>query len=154
MKPASRVRLTALVLTLGYASTALAGSMDVVIENAWSRASIGTDRPGVAYMKILNAGDEPITLMGLRTDLAKMPEIHQTSTSADGISSMASASDISIPPGESAVLEPGGLHVMLMQLLRPMQEGVTFPLTLVFSDGGEVTIDVPILGIAARGPQD
>ena len=35
-----------------------------------------------------------------------------------------------------------------------MTEGETFPLTLLFVDGREVTVEVPILGIAARGPED
>jgi copper(I)-binding protein len=43
---------------------------------------------------------------------------------------------------------------MLMRLQQPMTEGETFPLTLLFVDGGEVTVEVPILGIAARGPED
>ena len=41
-----------------------------------------------------------------------------------------------------------------MRLKEPMTEGDTFPLTLLFDDGGEVTVHVPILGIAARGPED
>jgi len=35
-----------------------------------------------------------------------------------------------------------------------MTEGETFPLTLLFEDGGQTIVEVPILGIAARGPGD
>ena len=90
---------------------------------------------------------------GLATPLAMMPEIHETTINAEGVSSMAPVGDITIAPGESVVLEPGGLHAMLMRLQEAMTEGESFPLTLTFSDGGEVTVDVPILGIAARGPE-
>ena len=41
---------------------------------------------------------------------------------------------------------------MLMMLQGPMVEGETFPLTLTFNDGGEIAVEVPILGVAARGP--
>jgi copper(I)-binding protein len=82
-----------------------------------------------------------------------MPDIHQTSTNADGVSSMAPAGEIEIAPGESVSLEPGGLHAMLMRLQRPMAKGESFSLTLDFSDGGEIVVEVPILGIAARGPE-
>ncbi|PTC00052.1 hypothetical protein C9975_09645, partial [Thalassospira xiamenensis] len=79
----------AALLTLGGLSVpALAGPEDVVVENAWSRASIGMNRPGAAYMTIRNAGDEPVTLIGLKTPLAMMPEIHETKTNAEGVSSM------------------------------------------------------------------
>ncbi len=146
--------LVALTLPLGLATSALAGSDDVVVENAWARASIGSSRPGAAYMEIRNAGDAPVTLTGLRTDLTVMPEIHRSSTDAQGVSSMNPEGAITIAPGESVELAPGGLHAMLMQLRRPMEEGESFPLTLIFSDGGEATVEVPILGIAARGPDD
>jgi copper(I)-binding protein len=142
----------AAVAIAGLAGIALAQEPIVVIEDAWSRASIGMNRPGAAYMTIRNLGDDTETLIGLRTDLAMMPEIHLSSTNDQGVSTMMPMGDIEIAPNEALALEPGGLHVMLMRLSRPMVEGETFALTLVFADGDETTVEVPILGIAARGP--
>ena len=99
--------LAALLLMSGLAIGASAGSEGVVVTNAWSRASIGSGRPGAAYMEIRNTGDEPVTLTGLRTDLAMMAEIHRTSTNAQGVTSMAPAGEIVIAPGETIALEPG-----------------------------------------------
>lgn len=143
----------ALMFASGTATSAFAGSEDVAVDSAWARASIGVNRPGAAYMTIHNTGDEAVTLTGIRTDLAMMPDIHRTSTNAEGVSSMAPAGEIEIAPGEAVSLEPGGLHAMLMRLQRPMAEGESFSLTLDFSDGGEIVVEVPILGIAARGPE-
>lgn len=149
--------LHGLVAVLIFASSAttsaIAGSKDVDVEAAWARASVGASRPGGAYMTIRNSGDETVTLVGIRTDLAMMSDIHQTSTNAAGVSSMAPVGEIEIAPGGSVSLEPGGLHAMLMQLQRPMAEGESFSLTLDFSDGGEIVVEIPILGIAARGPE-
>lgn len=145
--------LLALAMAGSAGVPALAGSEDVVVEDAWARASIGTSRPGAAYMTVRNTGDEPVVLTGLATDLAMMPEIHQTSTNDQGVSSMAPAGEIEIAPGESVELAPGGLHAMLMRLTRPMVEGESFTLILSFDDGGEVAVEVPILGMAARGPE-
>ena len=146
-----------LVATIVFASSAatptFAGSESVVVEDAWSRASVGVNRPGAAYMTIHNTGDEAVMLVGIRTDLAMMPDIHQTSTNAEGVSSMAPAGEIEIAPGDSVSLEPSGLHAMLMRLQRPMVEGESFFVNLDFSDGGEIAVEVPILGIAARGPE-
>ena len=86
--------LAALLTLGGFSAPALAGPEDVVVENAWSRASIGMNRPGAAYMTIRNTGDEPVTLTGLATPLAMMPEIHESKTNADGVSSMAPADEI------------------------------------------------------------
>lgn len=138
----------------GASMPALADADDIVIDSAWARASIGMNRPGAAYMTIRNTGAEPVTLIGLSTPLAMMPTIHETNTSAEGVSSMAPTGEIIIAPGESVALEPGGLHAMLMRLQEPMVEGETFPLTLIFDGGDEATVDVPILGFAARGPDE
>ena len=145
--------LAVLLMVAGLSAPALAGSEDVVVESAWSRASIGTSRPGAAYMTVRNRGEDAVTLTKIATPLAMMPEIHESKTNSDGVSSMAPAAEITIEPGQSVALEPGGLHAMLMKLQEPMTEGETFPLTLTFSDGGKVTVEVPILGIAARGPE-
>lgn len=153
MKTTLSGALAALLVVAGLSESVLAGAEDVVVDGAWSRASIGTSRPSAAYMTIRNTGEEAVTLTGIRTDLAMMSEIHRTSTNDRGVSSMAPAGEIELAPGETIALEPGGFHAMLMQLQRPMTEGDTFSLTLVFSDGGEVTLEVPILGIASRGPE-
>ena len=145
--------MAALMFASNAAMPAIAGYEDIVVEDAWARASIGVNRPGAAYMTMRNTGDEAVTLTGLRTDLAMMPDIHQTSTNAEAVSSLAPAGEIEIAPGEAVSLEPGGLHAMLMRLQRPMAEGENFSMTLDFSDGGEITVEVPILGIAARGPE-
>ena len=154
MKRTTLAALAALTATLAAPGTALAGSEDVVVESPWARASIGTSRPGAAYMEVRNTGDEAVTLTGIETGIAATSEIHRSSTNDQGISTMAPAGDITIPPGESVALETGGLHVMLMQLQSPLTEGESFPLTLTFSDGGEASVEVPILGFAARGPED
>ena len=149
-----RIHALAGLLTVGgFSVPVLAGSEKVVVEGAWSRASIGTSRPGAAYMTIRNTGDEAVTLTAIRTDVAMRPQIHRSSTNDQGVSSMAPAGEIEIAPGDMVALQPGGLHAMLMGLQRPMTEGETLSLTLEFTDGGEVTVEVPILGIAARGPE-
>ncbi len=153
MKSVFAVAITALSFSLGLPTATFAGSEDIAIEDAWARASIGVSRPGAAYMTVRNTGTDPVTLVGLETPLAMMPQIHETKTDATGMSSMAPAGDIVIAPGESVFLEPGGLHAMLMRLQSKMVEGESFSLTLVFAGEETVTVNVPILDIAARGPE-
>lgn len=128
-------------------------SPQIVVESAWARASLGISRPGGAYLTVRNEGSDPISLVGLRTEISGMASIHETRTNSEGVSSMVPADDIVIPAGGTIALEPGGYHAMLMQLRSPLVEGETFALTLLFSDGTEIDITVPILGIGARGPE-
>lgn len=124
----------------------------ILIEAPWARASIGTSRPGAAYMTIRNAGTEGITLTSMRADISANVSIHKTEVDGDGVSRMSPQKSVNVPAGESISLEPGGLHVMMMNLQAPLNEGSEFPLTLVFENGEEMTISVPVLGIGARGP--
>jgi len=153
MKNKLSAMMMALSFIIGMSTGAIAGSDDIIVEAPWSRASIGTSRPSVAYMTIRNRGTEAVTLTGLQTEAAMRAEVHRTSTDEQGLSRMEPAGDIVIAPGETVSLEPGGLHAMLMMLSRPLTEGETFPLLLKFDDGSELTVDVPILSIATRGPE-
>lgn len=147
------IRWIYLMLLFVFASApAFAGPDDVAVENAWSRASIGTKRPSVVYMTIRNNGDNVLTLGSVNTDLAAISEMHQTSTNDRGVSSMARVADLEIPPKGTIALEPGGLHLMLMGLQRPMVEGESYVLSLDFGDHGSVIVRVPILGFTSRGP--
>jgi copper(I)-binding protein len=152
MKMIATATLALALLTA--APPVLAEEDEVVIEGAWSRASIGTSRPGVAYMTLRNTGDAPVTVTGLRTDLAMMPMIHASTTDTQGVTRMSHMEQVEIAAGETVALEPGGLHVMLMDLQRPMVEGESFSLSLILAGGEEIAVEVPILGMAARGSAD
>lgn len=122
------------------------------VSGAWARASIGTSRPGAAYLTVRNAGEAPDALVAIETPAAAMPMIHTTAVSADGVARMEHVPSLEVPPGGSVMLEPGGMHLMLMELTAPLAEGAILPLTLVFEEAGAVEITVPILAIAAKGP--
>lgn len=124
----------------------------IEIEDAWSRASIGTDRPGVVYLTIRNTGAADDVLMGIATPAAGMPMLHETVVT-DGIASMPHVMSVPVPAGSTIELEPGGFHAMLMGLTQKLEKGATFPVTLTFRDAGTVTVDVEILGMGAKGPE-
>lgn len=125
---------------------------DLVVERPWARASIGTSRPGAAYLTIRNEGAEADTLTGVEASIAGQAEVHHTTTDASGVTRMEPAGSLAIPAGEAVSLAPGGRHVMLMDLNEPLVEGKTLTLTLAFERSGEVAVSVPILGIGSRGP--
>lgn len=129
------------------AEPARAGSLE--ISTAWARASAGTERPSAAYMTVRNTGDQPDRLLRVETPVAARAEVHAM-VEEDDIMKMRPAGDLEIPPGGEVRLEPGGLHLMLMHLERPLEEGATIPLTLVFERAGEVSVDAPVAGIGAR----
>ena len=59
---------------------------------------------------------------------------------------------LQIPPGEEVRLDPGGMHIMLMQLRQPLPEGESIPITFTFRKAGEITVNAPIASLTARTP--
>lgn len=124
---------------------------DLVVEHAWSRATIGADRPAVFYVEITNAGSTDDALVGIATPVAGMPMLHETVVT-DGIASMPHAMSVPVPAGQLVQLAPGGYHGMLMGLTNALKEGDSFPVTLTFQTAGEVTVPVDVLSLRAEGP--
>ena len=57
---------------------------------------------------------------------------------------MQQATHIVIEPGESVALEPGGYHIMLINLQQPLVDGEKFPMTLRFEHAGTVDVEIAI----------
>ena len=140
-------------LSAGLAQAEPVRQGNLEIDAAWARASIGTSRPGAAYFTVRNFGDEGDRLIGLSSPVSTMTMLHET-TLSEGISRMAHVEATEIPASGELTLEPGGMHVMLMELATPLREGATFPLTLAFEAAGEVTVEVHVFGPGATGPAE
>ena len=92
-------------------------------------------------------------LVGLQTPVAARPEVHEMEEEG-GVMKMRPAGTLEIPPGGEIRLSPGGMHVMLMQLQQPLEEGEQVPLTLIFEKAGEITVSAPVASIGASAPPD
>ena len=141
--PGLALRVTLLVA----ASPALraappAAPAPIAVTAAWARPT-PPGAMGAAYLIISNAGDRADRLVAASTPAAGMAEIDET-RSVGGIARMRALEALDVPPHGSVRLEPGALHIMLMDLPRPLAAGGHFPLTLRFRDAGAITVDVPV----------
>jgi copper(I)-binding protein len=94
----------------------------------------------------ITGGEEADALMGVSVDssVAMMAEVHETSMDDEGMMAMQEVSAIDIPAEAEVKLEPGGFHVMLMQLAAPLENGDEFTVTLEFENAGEMEVDVTV----------
>lgn len=144
------------VLALGAATTARAETAQagtIRIEGPWARATPGQSRVGAAYFTIKDTGTQPDRLVKVSSPVAARGELHNHQ-SEGGVMQMRPVQAIDVPSGGSVVLQPGGLHVMLMDLRQPLKEGEPFALTLEFERAGRVEITVPVTRPGARGPAE
>ena len=128
----------------------------VTIDAPWARATIGASRPGAAYLTVRNGSDAPVVLAGVdvHADVADRASFHRTVTDGAGTSRMEPVDKLTIKARSSIAFEPGGDHVMLNGLREPLIEGQSIVLTLRFSDGTALDVDVPVLAVTARGPRE
>lgn len=138
------LRILATVALSLLISLGTAQAQDIQIEHQYARAASPVAKSGAAFMHIMNIGHHNDRLIAARTDAAKMPELH-THIMEDGVAKMRQVEGgIEILAGEAAILERGGLHVMMMGLTRPFLQDEVITLTLIFENAGEITIEVPI----------
>ena len=121
---------------------AAAGSGDVSVSDA--RVPVPAGANGAAYMTLTNDGDEADQLVGATTEVAETVEMHETTTEG-GSMSMQQVDGVEIPAGGEAVLEPGGLHLMLLGVTQELVEGDTVDITLTFEDAGEQTVSAEVV---------
>ncbi|MDZ4729675.1 MAG: copper chaperone PCu(A)C, partial [Xanthomonadales bacterium] len=75
-----------------------------------------------AYGELHNKSNETVRLEAYDSDAFANVSLHR-SVIVDGVSRMRAQSNVEIAPGESLVLEPGGLHLMLMRSTRALSPG-------------------------------
>jgi copper(I)-binding protein len=151
-----RTLTIATALALGFGLTAHAADMvsvgDIMIHAPWARASVGNPPNSAAYMTLETMGAGPDRLVGGSSPVAKKVQL-DTNIMENGIAKMRPVKSIEVAPEAPTVLEPGGLHVMLVGLTKKLEAGTTFPLTLEFEHAGKVTLDVPVKG-TGQGSMD
>jgi len=113
------------------------------IADIWARPGVKRGNSAV-YMVIRNNDTLPDTLYNVTSDIAKKVEIHMTMKREDGKMSMHKVDYIVIPPNGEFKLEPGGYHIMLINLNKPLRGGSKIELSLYFSRAGKIDITAEV----------
>ncbi|WP_340107653.1 copper chaperone PCu(A)C [Pikeienuella sp. HZG-20] len=95
-----------------------------------------------AYVSLKNTGPAD-TLIGVASDVAARTELHE-SLMQDGVMKMRAVESVDLPHGGEIVMAPGGYHIMLMGLKRPLLPGDSVPITLTFGSGATLVVDTPV----------
>ena len=115
---------------------------DITIDHPWARATAASQANGAAYMTLDNHGAAD-RLVGAESIAADRIELH-THIDDKGVMRMRQLDAIDLPAGQITELEPGGLHLMMLELDSPLTEGETFPLILTFEKAGRIEVEVQV----------
>jgi hypothetical protein len=135
-----RATLAALLL-----AAAPAWAQDIGVHDPYALSTVPGAPTGAAYMLIHNHGSEPDRLIGARSPAAETIEVHTSEEDENGVVRMRPAEGgLELKAGSVLLLNRGGSHLMMTGLTGPLEDGEVIPMTLVFENAGEITIDVPV----------
>ncbi len=143
------IKLLAFAAGLVLSSAALGQTDQLQVTNAWARATPGKAENGAAYLTIQSPTAD--RLVAAASPVAKKAELH-TMSMTGMVMKMRPIDGVDIPAGKDVTLNPGGVHIMLLGLEKPLQQGQSFPLTLTFAKAGSRTVTVAVEKIGAEGP--
>lgn len=140
--PTAESTATTSTATAPASGTAAVGTATLQIVDAWAKAQPDpAAMPMTAIFGVIrNPGTEPVVLVSATTSASARTEIHTTVTEG-GKQVMKAVPSLTIPAGGGLVLQPGGDHIMVLDLATPLAAGDTVKVTLRGKDGQSVSFD-------------
>ena len=140
--------LLCLLPGLAFASDYRLGSLE--IDRPWARATASTAPTGGGFLTITNKGATADRLIAVSTPVAEQAQVHEMKMDGNVMRMRALDGGLEIPPGATVTLAPGGLHLMLMGLRKPLVRDTLVPLTLVFEKAGSIEIELSVEAMGAQ----
>jgi copper(I)-binding protein len=125
---------------------------DLVITQAWARATPKGAKTGGGYLTIENKGTSPDTLIGGSADIAGSVQVHEMSMENGVMKMRPLEKGLTIEPAKTVKLAPGGYHLMMMDLKKPLKQGDKVAVTLEFEKAGKVMVSLDVGSVGAQGP--
>ncbi|MCA1388280.1 MULTISPECIES: copper chaperone PCu(A)C [Bradyrhizobium] len=150
-----KLSLLAAAMLLGTSAAVAADDVkagDLVISQAWSRATPGGAKVAGGYLTIENKGSAADRLVSVSADIAGKAEIHEMAMDNGVMKMRALDKGLAIEPGKTVKLAPGGNHLMLQELKGPFKQGDKVPVTLQFEKAGKITVALDVQGVGAQAP--
>jgi len=120
-----------------------AAQAEVTVNNPWVAEAPPTAMALAGFMTLENSDAVDRKLVRADAPGFDRVELHR-SMEVDGVHQMKRQDAIVVPANGTATLAPGGYHVMLIGVQEPRRAGDEIPITLVFEDGEEMTVSVPV----------
>jgi copper(I)-binding protein len=124
---------------------------DLDVRHPWTRATPPGATNAAGYLEIRNSGKEPDRLVGASTPNGERVELHMTVREGD-VMKMREVQSFEVPAGQRLTLRPGGQHLMIVGLKKPLAVDARIPLTLRFERAGEIRVELRVQSADSRKP--
>ena len=143
-----------LILALGLlaplATDAVAQSSVVRAEQPWARATAPRQTVGGVYVTLTSPVDD--RLMNASSPVAGRAEVHEMTMDGNVMKMRELTDGLKLPAGQAVALTPGGLHIMLVGLQKPLAAGQVIPVQLRFEHAPPLDLQVRVAPVGAQGP--
>jgi len=118
----------------------------VAVENAWARATFALAKTGAVYLSIDNQSKSDLKLLSVSVDsaVASEAQLHETLMQEEMMMMREAQNGFEIPAGTSLEFSPGGKHIMLMGLEKPLETDEQFILSLIFENNKVVRVPIEV----------
>jgi copper(I)-binding protein len=136
------LKFLAFIFLIG-ASVAGAQAPELTVKNAWARTPLAPQNNTAVYMVLENASSMPRSVVSVSTQDAERAELHEVRMEG-GMMTMMPTKEIAVPAKGSVELKPGGFHVMLFTLKKPLKPGDQVNIVLKLSGGASVPVTATV----------
>ena len=146
-------RMWVVIFALALLISACTSEEGITVHNAWMRPTAKGEN-GAVYFAIHNGSSREDELVGVSSSVAESVEIHESSM-AEGTDVMKMNQLFSVPleRGAEVTFEPGGLHVMLVNIKREVAVGEDVEVTLHFKNHQDIPVKVSVAEFAPTGDE-
>lgn len=123
---------------------------DLQVNNPYAREVPPGAPASASFMELKNPTGQDIVITNAQSAAADIVELH-THTHDNGVMRMRQIPQIVVPAHGQTTLQPGGLHIMLIEPLEPLTAGQTVKVTLEFADGSQKTVEMPVKSLKRMG---
>jgi copper(I)-binding protein len=118
----------------------------VSVENAWARATFALAKTGAVYLSIDNQSESNLKLLSVSVDptVASDAQLHETLMEEEMMQMREATDGFEIPSGSTLEFSPGGKHIMLMGLEKPLTTGEQFLLLLRFENNKVIRVPIEV----------
>ena len=133
--PKQRYAFTALVCLFSASLSSLPHASEMLHwKDAWVRSMPPGAQVSAAYGMLMNHGEQTVTLSAVSSEISATAEMHEVIADGDQ-RRLAELESIDIAPHQTLIFEPGGRHIMLLDISAPPIEGETVEVCAVSSAG-------------------
>ena len=138
-----RYRIT-WVFMLSIWPLALMAGGKLTIGEGWVRAVPPVSDNTAAYFTISNGTKQDDTVLHVSSAAAEHAELHTVIVEPDGARRMQKMPHVTVKAGSELELKPGGYHLMLIGLKKPLKEGDKVSIEMIFQRAGKQKIQLPV----------